>query len=323
MYLLVLSALYKRIKIKLNMKNHFLTVKAIFILGVVLFSCSEEDEILAHQEVNATSIVSITSDYYRYDNLYSSATTNFVDGKPITIKYSDKRYDSIIFEGDMILKILEFDSNKNLEWTTTYDYDRFDRLTLKNVFPSPNNAISEVSRQKSFIYDEGLIRSENSWSDGGFHKNTIILNNESFIVEDILINADNLPIKRSIFEYANGNLTKHITKNHKDEVIHEQTFNYLDKTASKAYRYDEFLFGNEWKNNSSLNKQFGLGQFKSYEISKNYISEYNSYSSETGIFLTSTFSYEFGSDEKITKQTENISRSTGDKYKVITTYFYE
>ena len=305
------------------MKKPFLTVNTLIFVAAVLFSCSEADEILVDEEVDISNLIAITSDYYQDDYLYFSETSNILDRKPVTITYSDKSYDSMFYAGEMVSKILEFDLNKNLEWTTLYDYDHFDRISLKKVIPGPNNPITDVSRQKSISYDESIIRSEMSWSDGGSHKNTIVLNDKSFMVEDRMEKTDNSIINRNIFEYVNGNLLKHVTKDHSGETIYEQTFEYLDKKASKPYQYNAFLFGKEWQNNSSLNRQFGLGQFKSYEISENYISQYNSYSSGTGISISRTFAYEFDSDERITKQTENISWSSGEKYTIITSYFYE
>jgi len=84
-----------------------------------------------------------------------------------------------LFKRGLIARVLEFDSNNDLEWTTNYYYKNSDQLTQKKVIPSPNNTITDVSRQKDFVYNDYIIQSESSWSDGGFHKNRILLNNVS------------------------------------------------------------------------------------------------------------------------------------------------
>jgi hypothetical protein len=284
-------------------------------------SCSSDDDC----EVSNTkkSLISITKDYYTNNSLTSTTKFNFYSDKLVNIQYSDNSYDDIYYEGDLISRILEFDANNNWEWTTTYTYNSSDELIQKKVIPSPNNTITDVSRQKDFVYSENSIQSESSWSDGGFHTNTISLNSENFITEDKQFSVDNELVNQRFFEYVNSNLTNQTIKDPDDTITYEETYNYLDKISSKEYRYSEYLFGSRWKNNSSLNKQFGLGQITPYEISENYISDYYTYNFILDTSVTGTFSYEFDSNDYIIKQTENINRSTGQMDKVITTYEYE
>jgi|TARA_B110001469_G_C9577645_1_gene286471 hypothetical protein len=293
----------------------------IFSIGLIISSCNSDDDCSISDTTQ--SLISITKGYYTNNSLTSSIKFNFYYDKLINIQYSDNSYDDIYYEGDLISRILEFDANNQWEWTTTYTYNSSDELTQKNVIPSPNNTITDVSRQKDFVYNENLIQSENSWSDGRFHKNTISLNSENFIIEDKLFSIDNELVNQRLFEYVNSNLTSQTIKDPDNNITYEETYSYLDKTGSKEYRYSAYLFSNQWKNNSSLNKQFGLGQFTPYEISENYVSDYYTYNFILNTSVTGTFSYEFDSNDYITKQTENINQSTGGVFKVITTYEYE
>ncbi|WP_062059322.1 hypothetical protein [Aquimarina longa] len=289
---------------------------------MVLISCSNDDDD-DENLITTQNLISRSEEYYKNNSLIFSLKFNFQYGKLISIRDSDDRYNKILYEGDLISKILEFDTNGNLEWTTTFTYNNSDELIQKKVIPSPNNSMTDVSRQKNFTYEENIIQSESSWSDGGFHKNTISLNNNNYIIEDKMFNLDNELLIQRLFKYVNNNLTNQTIKNSKNKITYEGTYNYLNKQSTKEYRYNEYLFGDNWKNNSSLNKQFGLGQIKPYEISKNYISDYYTHNLISNTSRTGTFSYEFDSNDYITKQTENITWSTGEIYKIITTYRYE
>jgi hypothetical protein len=130
-------------------------------------------------------------------------------------------------------------------------------------------------------------------------------------------------VNRRLFEYLNNNLSKQTIKDRDDNITYEETYNYLDKTRSKEHRYSAYLFGSQWKNNSALNKQFGLGQIAPYEISESFVSDYYTYNFILNTSVTGTFNYDFDSNDYLIKETENINWSTGQTYKVITTYDYD
>lgn len=290
-------------------------------IGLIILSCSPNND--CGDSNNTQNLILITKEYYTNNSLTSSTKFNFYSNKLINIQYSDNSYDDIYYEGGLISRILEFKTNNEWEWTTTYTYTSSNELIQKKVIPSPNNTITDVSRQKDFVYGGNLIQSENSWSDGGFHKNTISLNSKNFMTEDKLFNNNDVLESRYLFEYINNNLSKKTLKNHEDNIVIQSTYNYLNQVETEPYKYNKYLYGSEWKNNSSLNKQFGLGQVNSYEISENYISNYYTYNFELSISITGTFNYEFDSNERIIQQTENINWSTGEKHKIITKYHYE
>jgi len=295
------------------------------LIGLTMLSCSSEDELGIS---NAKNLISITKDSYirGNTNIYASSKFNFKNNKLIDIEHLDGSYDLIDYEGNVISKISEFDANGNLEWTTTYTYDGSKRLTQKKVVPSPTNPITDVSRQKDFLYDGGIIQSVLSWSDyDGSYKSTISINEEGYITEDKAFFSDGILFSSFIFNYTNENLSKVIHKDHEGITKFEVTYNYLDKIASDAYCYNKYLFGDEWKNNSSLNKQFGLGHFDSFEISKNFIKDLSwSYSSSVLDYLrTETFEYEFDAEDYLIKQTRNVTESNGETSKVITSFEYQ
>ncbi|WP_033961441.1 hypothetical protein [Psychroserpens jangbogonensis] len=296
----------------------------IMSLLLILSSCSSDDDDNNGKVSNTTKdLVSITEDYYTNNTPTASSKFNFYYDKLINIQHSNGSYDDIYYERGLISRILEFDANNNLEWTITYAYNSFNQLIQKKVIPSPNNPIT-VSRQKDFVYNGNVIQSENSWSDGGFHANTITLNSDNFMIEDKLFNSDNDLVDQRLFEYVNNNLTKQTKNNADNNTTYEETYNYLNKTSSKEYRYSQYLFGSEWKNNSALNTQFGLGQQRATKISENYVSDYHAYHFVLNVSVTGTFSYEFDANDYILKQTETITRtSTADIYKTVTTYQYE
>jgi|GEM_PF-7031427 len=292
-----------------------------FSIVLILFSCSSDDD--SGSSNTAQNLVSVTKDYYTNNSQTASTKFNFYNDKLINIQYSDNSYDDIYYEAGLISRILEFNANNEWIWTTVYTYDSSNRLTRKNVIPSPNNPITDVSRQKQILYNGNLIQSENSWSDGGFHKNTITLNSEDFIIEDNQFSINNELVAQRNFEYVDNNLSRQTIKDRNGNLTYEETYNYTDKSGSEPYNYSKYLFGSQWKNNSSLNKQFGLGQITPYEVSGNYISDYYTRSLSTNTSKTGTFNYKFNSNKNIIKQTENINLSTGEVYKIITTYEYQ
>lgn len=293
----------------------------IMSFGLLLTSCKSDDD--CGPSNTTQSLISITKNYYTNNVLTSSTKFNFYYDKLINIQYSDDSYDDLYYEGDVIERILGFDANNDWEWTTTYTYNSLNQLTQKKVTPSPNNTLTNVSRQKNFAYSGNLIQSENSWSDGGFHKNIISLNNDNFITEDKMFDIGNELVNTRLFEYSNNNLTKQILKDPEENIIYEETYNYLNKIGSKEYRYSQYLFGSHWKTNSSLDKQFGLGQYATHEVSESYILDYYKHNFTLNSSVTGTFYYEFDSNDYITKQTENITSSNGETYKVITVYEYQ
>jgi hypothetical protein len=291
---------------------------------IVVFSatsCTKDET--AQNSNTSQNLASITKQFYTNNSLTSYIRYNLSYNKLVNIQYSDNSYDDIYYEGDLVSKILEFDITNNWEWATTYTYDSFNRLTQKKVVPNPNNTIIDVSRQKDVVYDGNIIHSENSWSDGGFHKNTIVLNSENLMIEDQQFNAANEVISRRFFEYVNNNLSKQTIKTLDDVVIMEESFVYLDKVKSESSVLNTYLFGIQWKNNSSLNNQFGLGQITPFDVSENYISEYHINFLLNNTSKSGTFTYEFDANEHIIKQTEHINWSTGELYKVITIYEYD
>jgi len=298
-----------------------LNLLIIVSIGLIISSCCSDDDCGISDTTQ--SLISITKDYYTNNNLTFSAKFNFYSERLINIQYSDNSYDDIYYEGDLISKILEFDANNDWEWTTTYTYNSSNKLIQKKVTPSPNNTITDVSRQKDFVYNGNLIQSESSWSDGGLHKNMIILNNEKLITEDKILNSENTIVLTHMFEYINESLSKVIRKDSNENITAEVTFEYIEKVTSDIYNYDKYLFGKEWKNNSYLNNHHTLiTESDSYKVHKNYISNYNYSDFLTNTTITSTFNYEFDTSDNIIKQTQNVM-SNGETYKVITTYEYE
>lgn len=292
-------------------------------IGLIILSCSSEVKV--DNPDTTQSLISITKDYYigNNDNIYLSEKLNFNNNKLINIQYSDGSYDEIDYEGNLISKISEFDINDNLEWTTTFTYDIFNRLIVKKVVPSASNPVTNVSRQKDIAYNGNIINTTLSWSDNGLQKNTISINAENLMTEDILYDPNDAVVSSYIFIYNNENLSKLINKDQDGDTFFEITYNYLNKIASDSYCYNKYMFGNEWKNNSSLNKQGGLGHVDSFEISKNYIKDYSYSNSALNITRTASFDYEFDAGDNIIKQTRIVNESNGASYKTITTFQYE
>lgn len=266
------------------------------------------------------SIIKLT---YNGDVLQWSQKMNFVNDELVKIKHKDGSYDLISYINGLLSEIEEFSAIDDLEWTTTYTYDNLNRLEVKKVAPSSTNSITDVSRQKNFSYDENQIQSISSWSDGGLHKNSILINAEKFIIEDKLYSSNDDLVGSFLFSYSDENLSKLTNKDHNGSIRFEIAYNYLNEMPSNYYNYKKYLFGNEWKNNVSLDKQFGLGQYDSFEISKNYVKDYYFNDFENNNSKTGTFEYEFDSAGTIIMQTENINYSNGNKFKIITKFEYE
>lgn len=307
------------------MKN----LKSILIVVSILFiSCSENDSnesIIQNSDTNL-NLVSITRQLYSDNNLYYSSKFNFDNEKLIDIQHSNGSYEEFYYEGHLVYQILDFNDNNDLEWTTTYTYDDLGRLTQKKVVPSPNNTLTDVSRQKDITYQENLIQIAYSWSDGGFHKKTISLDNENLIIDDKQFSKNDILTIQRKFEYLNKNFIKQTIVDLEGTIEYEETYNYLDKVISKPYNYNIYLFGPHWKNNSALNIQFGLGQVDPYKISENYVKDYQYTSYLTNSTRTGTFDYEFDLNDNLIKQTENNiwSTETGvTEYKIIKTFVYE
>ncbi len=297
-------------------------VNPVFVVFICfLISCSSDDD--RGDSIVSSKLVSITKRYYQGNNNFHTEKYNFFNERLINIQYSDDSYDDIYYEGDVISRILEFNSNNEWEWTITYAYDNEGRLINKKVIPSPFNTITDVSRQKNFEYAGNLIRSENSWSDGGFQRNALTINNENLIVEDQFLTDDGNLVQRYLSEYTNGNMTGLTLRNRDDIVTEESSYTYMDKAVTRPYQMNSYLFGNEWKNNKILSYQFGLSQSESYKFSDNYIERYSSNNFVTNISITGTFSYKFDSNDDIIEQEYTKSISTGDTFKTITTFEYE
>ena len=286
-----------------------------FIIGLTVLSCSSEDPI----SNNSKSLTSITKEYYSRNNEtpYLTEKLNFNNNKLISIEYSDGSYDEMEYTENLLTKISEFDLDSNLEWITTYSYDSAKRLISKQVVPY--NAGTDVSRKKDIIYEGNEIKTTLAWSDDGLQKNIIVTNENNLMIEDKLYNPNDVLMSSYIFNYDNGNLSKVTNVKQDGSTFFEITYTYLDKKVTDQYLYTKYLFGNEWKNNSSLNKQNGLGHSDSFEISERYI---QGYSMSGDISETVSFDYEFDAEDNILKQIRNLIDVNGVSYKTISSYQY-
>lgn len=289
------------------------------LLLFFIYACSDSDD-HGFSDSNQ-NLVSIKKEYYTNGNLVSSEKRNFYKKKLIYIQYSDGSYDDIYYEENLISRILEFDVNNQLEWTTEFNYDNLGRLIEKKVVPGPDNPIS-VSRQKDITYNGNKITSELSWSDGGFMKNVISLNASGLIAENKFYYQDDSLMQFSNQEYSNGNLTKVVNKASDGSVVSEATINYSSESISEYYIYYSYLYGNEWKNNYYLTEQFGLEYRDFSMISEHYIRDYHLVDSQSNFSIDATYDYTFDSNGRITKQTENGERSDGFTFKIVCSFEY-
>ncbi len=301
------------------MKTLRSSIKLLIIL--IISSCNLDED--SHTLNSTRSLKVIKKDYYTNNILTSSKKINFSSDKLINIQYNNGNYYNIYYEGDLVSKILEFNANNQLQWTRAYSYNSYGKLTQKKITPGPALRKQYVEGQKDIVYDGNLVTHIDSWSDGSREsKNITSFDNEGLILEHNELNAHNITAFQNIYEYQNDNIVSRIRKTY-NTIRTEETYNYLDKKSSKEYRYIEYLFGSHWRINSFLdNEIMGLYNYEIYEVSDNYISNHYYFDHTTNISVTSTFSYEFDSNDYITKQTKNTN-SEGSIYKTITTYEYE
>jgi len=289
-------------------------------LGVLtVLSCSDDD---SNENLNIKKeLISIIKDSYVGNSKTFSTKYNFYHKRLISIQYSDGSYDDILYENDLIKRILEFDSNNNLEWTTTYSYDNEGRLKIKNVIPSPNYHIN-TSRQKEFTYNGDEIIGLLTFSNGNNTVKTIMtINANEQIIKEILITGEGSLISTREYIYSVNDVSTALLKDRNDETSFEASYEYIDNEVSEVYHYNKYLFGDKWKNNLALSTQLGLNHLGAHIISEKYIKKYH-----TTILSSSTrdgvFEYEFDNNNNILKIVENINDSNGSRFKMETIFEY-
>jgi len=293
-----------------------LNLITVFLIYLILFSCSTDTE-NELEKVILNNLESIKTEYYRDEIFSHSSITNFSNNKITNILRSNGSYVEFLYDKDLIVSVSDYHSDNSLFILDSYTHDDLGRLLTKNV--RYNNS-SEVNHKHEIVYDDinKTIQLVLTWADSGAIERNILLDETDRIKEEIF---DKEAVS---YTYVNNDIVEVVVKDDQ-RIISETKFNYLDKENSKSYFYEKYLFGNEWKNNTCLNRQAGYGySHDTHMVSSHYVSDYKSiFHTSNGHIVKGKFEYEFDDNDRIIKKIEYIDYHTsGSKTKLISTYTY-
>lgn len=283
----------------------------LFISILFTESCTKSDDIDCNTALNPTvNLMSVTKNYYYNNNnsLYAFEKLNFQNQKLINSEWGNGKYVNYEYNNQNLLsKISEFSANGDLLFTINYSYDSMGRIIeINRSQPSKNIA------NYTFTYNsnEIIITSFNT------HTVKMITNSDKEIIAERLISINGNTIDDSrniIYNYENGNLlTSSWTINNNIETNY-----YTYRNEKNDYDYRKFLFGEEWKMNSTLDL-FWRGQtlYGNYLmfITENLISGY------TNNIGTTHIDYLFNEENLIIKETTITPESINGRFEYIYEY---
>lgn len=279
-------------------------MKKIFIpiLGFLIISCSQNDSDCPNS-ISNTNLVSITKNYYDNNVLYAFEKLNFYDQKLINIQHKDGSYDDYQYSNNLVSRILEFDSNDVLLWTTTYTYNNNGEIIKILIKPSSTNSI-QVTREKIISYNSNQIICVCTWSTGGYNKYEFTSDTNGEIKSEKIFDVNGNQFPETIsYNFNNKNLLSYT--NISSITNTQEVSNFTYSNLKNIYNYKKYLFGTKWKTNSFLwhKQQFGIfpsGNYES-ETSENLVSSYSDNSRNV------LFNYIFNEQNQITKETQNFT----------------
>lgn len=249
---------------------------------------------------------------------YTIWKTKFYDQKLINIQYKDGSYDDYQYSNNLVSRILEFDLNDKLLWTTTYTYDNNERIIKILIKPSSMNSI-QVTREKIISYYPNQIICVCTWSDGGYYKYEFTLDTNGDIMSEKLFDINgNQHIETISYNFSNKNLLSFTKINSITNAQEVSNFTYSN--LKNIYNYKKYLFGTKWKTNSLLwhKQQFGVFPSGNYasETSENLVSSFSDNSTNF------SFNYLFDDKNQITKETQSFT-TTGINGRFESIYEYK
>jgi hypothetical protein len=299
----------------------------LFLLSLIFQSCENESTVNEtpnnQQPNNSENLISITvnSTWVNYLEVF-----NFNNGEITDVQFSDGLYHLYEYTGEKVSKIEEFNSNGDILFTKTFQYDVNDRLVKRTILP--NVLLTEWENYVSyeFMYTDTSItivykvfdfNNVQQYPDGitnlELNQNNIIsYYNEgfySFRSEASYLQNDPITYQR----YTS------------DVLVEDSSYTYLNSIAADAYSIGKFKFGNAWKINTLLSYD-GIGTYTLDEVSTKYLSTVTSNLYFNGVTHTKTenYDYEFNEDNLLIGQTQtSISTQSNTVYVTEITYQYE
>ncbi|WP_075341728.1 hypothetical protein [Tenacibaculum agarivorans] len=296
----------------------------IVIILLTSISCSTSlDNEPNDNSTTTLKLHSITTETFQNDVYISYYIINFQNNKVINTESNNGASSTYLYNGDLVSKVMAYQSNGNLSYSLNYTYDNSGRLLHKKYMLTPE----DINHEHIITYNDAdkTIQFDLTWTDGASNQRKITLDNTNVVQSEVL---DNSSVRT--YTYANNNVVD-ITNEMDGQIIDKAEFQYLNKEVSEFYQYQKFLYGDQWKNNIILNRQFGYGSREAHQFSNHYVSNYivTHYDSSGKIEFKGNFTYEFDDNNHIIKQVENGIVIDTDKpnnvntYKHITTYIYE
>lgn len=294
----------------------------LLLFATVLFtkSCSKSDSITYDTDSinydpgsnSAVNLKSVTKNYFNSTNsLYASEKLNFQNQKLINSQWGNGGYVNYEYNNqNLVSKISEFKANGDVFEIIDYTYDGMGRITEVNY----NNPLAQPISNYTFTYNsnEIIIKSFNSI----IVKMTINSDKEIIAEEIISVDGNAYDDSRNItYTYENGNLLACSRINPISNILETNYYTYRNEKNDHNYR--KFLFGEEWKMNSTLDL-FWRGQ-NLYGVNQMFMTE-NLISSYINSIGTTHIDYLFNEENQLIKETTITPESINGRYEYIYEY---
>jgi hypothetical protein len=279
----------------------------ILMIGLLTFSCSNDDS------PKETELVSVTTNYYADNEIWSSEKLNYVNQQLHDAKNSDtSRTEYTYGKKNLLAVAANYGTDNVLYSTINYTFDSSERLTEFKIVYSP----TEVTRYTIVYGANSILYTMNNVS-GNSLVYEFSLNSDNQIIGRKTISVNGAPPKANsiihTYTYAGRNLVSATSYNPETKIT-TPIVSYTYGTLKNDISTSQYLYGKEWKLNSFFMNVIYQGSSFA-RVSENLVSSYKS-TSQVSI------DYEFANN-KIAKITSHYQSTWDVPIKVESIYEYK
>ena len=291
-----------------NLKDKKMKKILILIAGILIVSCSNDDT------DKETELVSVTTNYYADNNIWSSEKLNYVNQQLHDAKNSDtSRTEYTYGKKNLLAAAANYGSDNVLYSTNNYTFDSSERLTEFKIIYSP----TEVTRYTIVYGANSILYTMNNVS-GNSLVYEFALNSDKQIIGRKTISVNGAPPKanslRYQYNYEGQNLIS-VTSFNPETNITTSLVNYTYGTTKNEVDSSKHIYGKAWKMNSFFMIIINQGNYTP-QVSENLVSSYK----EGTINTTINRAYSNG---KISKMTTEYTSSFNIPMKIESIYEYK
>lgn len=246
----------------------------LFLIGVFVVSCSNDDNIRELQ------LVSVTTNYYADNEIWDFSKSTYVNEQLQSVKNLDESRTDYTYNKNLIATASNYESDGTLFSTLRFTFDSSDRLINFDIVYNGN----EVTKY-TITYNQNSIIYTYKNHNGNSLVYEFELNSNNQIISKKTISANGVPPSASSLTYQyiydGPNLASVTSFNPKTNVT-TPLVSYSYSTLKNEVGINKNMYGKAWKINSFLMIIINQGNYTP-QVSENLVSSYKEGTKEATI----------------------------------------